>query len=349
MVKKEKGVKGAFSRLFRKPKVKEVEPSMEEEITKEVKGLEPVILKGIDTGKKSEDVPYELRFWVCDGRILKNVNDLANALRTMNKETFKYHVNRDKNDFSAWVAEVIGDKELAERMQRAKTQKEMIEVVRKSVKTAKMPKAREAAKIKQTKPKKRAAKEIKKIRAKAKVKREIKKQSTLKQLMPKIKKEKVKVKKEKKRSLREQEYELLAREKALDEEEQRLNEKKLLLSKKRIALLKEKGELEKQKFEAFLSRKGKGVAVPEAVEAEVERVPEIEAEEQKNVNELNELIAQTHTAVEQGKTEEASNLISKARALLKTVYLEDDEKRKLEYEILELEADAKLASLSQHQ
>lgn len=52
-------------------------------------------------------------FWVNNGPILKNLDELANALPEINDETFNHHVNREKNDFSNWVNEVVGDKKLA--------------------------------------------------------------------------------------------------------------------------------------------------------------------------------------------------------------------------------------------
>ena len=59
------------------------------------------------------DVPPEQCFWVNNGQILKNVEELANVLTQMSEETFHYHANKDKNDFSNWTNDVIGDKKLA--------------------------------------------------------------------------------------------------------------------------------------------------------------------------------------------------------------------------------------------
>ena len=59
------------------------------------------------------DAPPEQCFWVNNGQILRNVEELANALAQMSEETFHYHANKDKNDFSNWTNDVIGDKKLA--------------------------------------------------------------------------------------------------------------------------------------------------------------------------------------------------------------------------------------------
>jgi len=65
------------------------------------------------------DVPHDKVFWCRDGRMLKNLDELAIALRKMSEETFRYHVTGDKNDFSNWVRDVIGDLTLAKDLQKA--------------------------------------------------------------------------------------------------------------------------------------------------------------------------------------------------------------------------------------
>ena len=59
------------------------------------------------------DAPQEKQFWCSDGRFLKNLPELAEALAEMSDETFFYHSNDSKSDFSKWVGDVIGDEELS--------------------------------------------------------------------------------------------------------------------------------------------------------------------------------------------------------------------------------------------
>ncbi len=59
------------------------------------------------------DVPEDKVFWCQDERTLKNLQDLEVALKEMSDETFRYHSNENKNDFSNWVRDVIGDDKLA--------------------------------------------------------------------------------------------------------------------------------------------------------------------------------------------------------------------------------------------
>lgn len=343
---REKGVRRG---IFPKPKATsyaDTETDMEEELEEEVKEVEPGFLREVDTGIRTADAPNELRFWVSDGKIVKNLRELADALRKMSKETFKYHVTKEKNDFSTWVAEVIGDRELAEKMKKARSQKEMAGVVGKAIKRGRI-----TSKIIPKQAKKLAQRMKKAVDARARKMRVQKpkvkavKRSTYEQLAPKPRAEKPRIKAKKERSLRDWEQDIIEREHVLNDEEQRLNERKVILSKKRLVLLKERSEMEKQKFERFLS--GRGVKSTET-RPEIQETPaeHVELVEEKSVNELNEAMAQARAAIDQGKSSDAMRLIARARELLKAVYLGESEKRRAEYDILELEADAKLASLS---
>ncbi len=64
-------------------------------------------------------VPEEYVFRCHDGRILKNMKDLGEALAVMADETFAYHSNSEKKDFSNWVRDVIGDEKLAKDLENA--------------------------------------------------------------------------------------------------------------------------------------------------------------------------------------------------------------------------------------
>lgn len=62
------------------------------------------------------DVPEDKRFWCSDGRVAKNLAELEVAFREMSDETFRYHSNEEKTDFSNWVQDVIGDETLARQL-----------------------------------------------------------------------------------------------------------------------------------------------------------------------------------------------------------------------------------------
>ncbi len=66
------------------------------------------------------DVSGEYVFYMNDGKILRNMDELGAALNNINEELYAYHVNSAKNDFSSWVKDVICDEKLARDLQKAK-------------------------------------------------------------------------------------------------------------------------------------------------------------------------------------------------------------------------------------
>ena len=65
------------------------------------------------------DVPEDKQFYANDGRMLKNLSELSIALAEMSDETFSYHSNATKTDFSNWVKDVIGEEKLAQDLQKS--------------------------------------------------------------------------------------------------------------------------------------------------------------------------------------------------------------------------------------
>ena len=97
---------------------------------KQLQSIEVIIRK-----KVLGEAPVEHHFIVADGRKLKNIIELADALETMSEEIFRHHVNEAKNDFSSWVKDVFYDHSLAEDLSRAKNRLEsQIVVLRRLVK-----------------------------------------------------------------------------------------------------------------------------------------------------------------------------------------------------------------------
>jgi hypothetical protein len=75
-----------------------------------------------------KNVPEEHAFYVNDGRRVKNLYELAEALNNMKENTFKFHVNKKKNDFSEWIKHVIGEEKLANEVARL-VMKDKIQIV----------------------------------------------------------------------------------------------------------------------------------------------------------------------------------------------------------------------------
>jgi hypothetical protein len=60
--------------------------------------------------------PVEFVFWCHDGSIFADLRELVQGLAVMSDETFAYHSNSDKHDFSNWVRDVIRDGQLADEL-----------------------------------------------------------------------------------------------------------------------------------------------------------------------------------------------------------------------------------------
>lgn len=99
-----------------------------------------------DTKSYLADVPQEYVFWCCDGRILKNLRELCDALSAMSEDTFAYHVNAAKNDFHNWVKDIIKDDVLASNLLKAATAKDAFKVVTERITLLTSKPARSAAK-----------------------------------------------------------------------------------------------------------------------------------------------------------------------------------------------------------
>lgn len=67
------------------------------------------------------DVEPEKFFWLSDGRILKNLKELALALETMDETVWNYHVTAEKNDFANWIENVFGQYQLGASIRKVKS------------------------------------------------------------------------------------------------------------------------------------------------------------------------------------------------------------------------------------
>ena len=57
--------------------------------------------------------PEQHHFFVADGTRIGNLPQLVGALETMHEDTYNFHANSERNDFSNWVKDIIGDNKLA--------------------------------------------------------------------------------------------------------------------------------------------------------------------------------------------------------------------------------------------
>jgi hypothetical protein len=56
-----------------------------------------------------EEVSQELSFRLADGRVLKSVPELLEALKNMEEWVYNHHVNAEKNDFISWMECVFNE------------------------------------------------------------------------------------------------------------------------------------------------------------------------------------------------------------------------------------------------
>lgn len=87
--------------------------------------------------KYLSDASPEQSFWVNNGPVLKNLNELADFLPQMNNDIYSHHVNKDKNDFSKWVNDIIGDQKLANDLLSSKNKESAVKKVRSRINSLK--------------------------------------------------------------------------------------------------------------------------------------------------------------------------------------------------------------------
>lgn len=74
-------------------------------------------------------VPLDVSFWLCTNHYLRGLRELSTALESISDDTFRYHVNRDKNDFEVWIRQIVKDKELSREISRIKTKETLVRKV----------------------------------------------------------------------------------------------------------------------------------------------------------------------------------------------------------------------------
>ncbi len=79
------------------------------------------------------NVADDKRFWCHDGRNIGSLRELGRALNDMSDETFHHHSGGERNDFSKWVREVVGDGTLANELSKAKSQLQASQAVAKRI------------------------------------------------------------------------------------------------------------------------------------------------------------------------------------------------------------------------
>ena len=290
---KEKG----FSLFKRKKEENEI---MEEE----TEIPEPEVLKEIDLEKHAHHtkIEPELSLWLDDGRTVRSLAELSEALRTMSSRTFATHL--EKKDIPAWIEDLFGNKDIAIQMQNAKTKMEAVKILEKNRQYEKPEKAPQ-------KPHEEKRAEIQK----AVEELHIPKEPT---------------------TAEEKEEAIIDEERALEQEEEYLNKKRLELTNRRYILIKKRGELEKEKFQKILS--GKIRQMPESAVSSG-------LSEEFTEKKLQDLLEEAKRSFSTGNMERAKGLVIELKNSMEMTPSAIRDK-KMEYDVLALEADIKLAALA---
>ncbi len=103
-------------------------------VEKYLKDLEKDHKKVYDTVSKTikkpeEKIDPEHFFILKNGRPIKNLHELVKALKTIDDDTFKHHVNEHKNDFANWLKDILKKEELADEIRNKKAKNELLKIL----------------------------------------------------------------------------------------------------------------------------------------------------------------------------------------------------------------------------
>ncbi len=300
------------------------------------------ILQEIDKHEKVSVQEPEFQLWLSDGRVVKSLEELRDALKTMEEHVFKEHVTKNKNEFADWVEEILEEKDLARKMRSNRSQARMRKVVEKAV-------GQGVTTLPKTVVKREEEKKIDDVvtyeedpLGEAEAIEHIA-EETLEALEQPVSHHEHVHKKEKHIEPLEQEQkpgpldalekELEKREQALQAEEDLLSQRRIELAKKKYELIKERGELERKKFETFLKQQ------PEPMD------PVSVPTDPLGKDSLLSLIEETRSVLSSGQLDTAKEKLDMATRKFPTVILEPHERKDIEYQIMELETEIKLATL----
>lgn len=113
-------------KLVQKEK-KSAKPKVASQVVEEILSLPPIDENSFKQAHHAS-LPVmraENPFHLSSGETLHTVGQLAQACATMSSEVFSHHVTDTRNDFSAWIADSVGDTNLAKRVRKASTPQQL--------------------------------------------------------------------------------------------------------------------------------------------------------------------------------------------------------------------------------
>ncbi|MBI3037022.1 hypothetical protein HYY73_04725 [Candidatus Woesearchaeota archaeon] len=153
--------------------------------------------------------------------------------------------------------------------------------------------------------------------------------------------------------------ELEQMENELEREDEELNMKRIALTRRRYELIKRKGDLDKRRFDDFIRRQKEAteregslakenvslLAGEESRGTRLEGMPDFRLAGAYGKERLVALLEEAKQHIHENNVAEAQKALGEVQAVFSTVYIPANEKKQIEYEILEVEHDLKLASL----
>jgi len=88
----------------------------------------------VDIDKALKDVPSAQAFWFNSGVVVRNIYELKTELESLNGFYFRYHHNKDHDDFAMWIGGTLGDIWLSERLRGIKDQKLYVKTLERRIK-----------------------------------------------------------------------------------------------------------------------------------------------------------------------------------------------------------------------
>ena len=82
-----------------------------------------------EANRRLGDVLDGKHFWCQDGKVVKNLKELGEALDGMGDETFHHHSGEGRNDFSNWIRDCIQDTALAKKLVKVTDKNQAREIV----------------------------------------------------------------------------------------------------------------------------------------------------------------------------------------------------------------------------
>jgi hypothetical protein len=76
-----------------------------------------------------KNIGQDKAFRFCDGNVAYSISDLSPLLEKISDETFRYHVNQNKNDLANWIEFVFEEKNLANDLRLCHDRNEAVNIL----------------------------------------------------------------------------------------------------------------------------------------------------------------------------------------------------------------------------